>query len=293
MNTKVKIGIAAAIVVALVAILIIEQATGSSEPKGKSSPAAATDTPLFASKKDPDRPRNESGEIILGLGVPDPSPKKEEVSKAAGEVPTQPQASKPEPGVEDYVVKQGDTLVGIAEQKYGDSTLWKAILDQNAGLKPQALRVGQKIQLPIKPALKTLEPKVESDAGGRSYVVQVGDTLGKISQKVYSSARYADRIFEANRDKLTSPDQLEEGMKLLLPEILPPQRPTTPVEEALAGQKLHKVQPKEALWTIAEQYRGDRGVLEMIDQIVRANPAKLRDANTPLRVGWNLSIPEP
>ena len=52
---------------------------------------------------------------------------------------------------------------------------------------------------------------------GRMYTVQRGDTLGRISIKFYgTSSRYMD-IYEANRDKLSSPSSLEVGQELVIP----------------------------------------------------------------------------
>lgn len=51
----------------------------------------------------------------------------------------------------------------------------------------------------------------------RTYVVQPGDTLGKISIRFYgTSSRYMD-IYNANRDKLSSPGNLTVGQELRIP----------------------------------------------------------------------------
>jgi nucleoid-associated protein YgaU len=47
-----------------------------------------------------------------------------------------------------YVVKHGDTLYGIARKAYGDGKQWQRIADANPGLSPQALKVGQTINVP-------------------------------------------------------------------------------------------------------------------------------------------------
>src|SRR5262249_34491644 len=47
-----------------------------------------------------------------------------------------------------YTVKKGDTLYGIARQRYGDGKQWTKIAAANPGLKPNTLKVGQTIQLP-------------------------------------------------------------------------------------------------------------------------------------------------
>ncbi len=56
-------------------------------------------------------------------------------------------------------------------------------------------------------------------AGGSSqtYQVQPGDTLSKISQHFYGSAGEYNRIFEANRDKLSNPNEIKVGQELVIP----------------------------------------------------------------------------
>ena len=51
------------------------------------------------------------------------------------------------------------------------------------------------------------------------YVVKSGDTLGKIAQQHYGSARHSGVIFKANADILKNPNQLRPGMKLIVPKL--------------------------------------------------------------------------
>ena len=54
-------------------------------------------------------------------------------------------------------------------------------------------------------------------AGGRTYVVQRGDTLGRISARFYGTpARYMDN-YNANRDRLASPNSITVGQTLIIP----------------------------------------------------------------------------
>jgi nucleoid-associated protein YgaU len=57
-------------------------------------------------------------------------------------------------------------------------------------------------------------------AGGsseRTYTVQPGDTLSAIAQKFYGSANAYNKIFQANRDKLTDADHIRPGQELVIP----------------------------------------------------------------------------
>ncbi len=54
-------------------------------------------------------------------------------------------------------------------------------------------------------------------SGGTTYVVRAGDTLGKISQRFYGNTRDYLRIYDANRDRLSSPSSIEVGQELIIP----------------------------------------------------------------------------
>jgi LysM repeat protein len=56
-----------------------------------------------------------------------------------------------------------------------------------------------------------------SGGSARTYKVQAGDTLSKIAKQFYGNANDYNRIFEANRDKLTNPDQIQVGQELVIP----------------------------------------------------------------------------
>jgi nucleoid-associated protein YgaU len=55
-------------------------------------------------------------------------------------------------------------------------------------------------------------------AAARTYVVQSGDSLSKISKKFYGDANSWKRIFEANKDVVKNPDLIQPGWKLRIPE---------------------------------------------------------------------------
>jgi len=51
----------------------------------------------------------------------------------------------------------------------------------------------------------------------RKYTVKPGDSLSKISKQFYGSANDYMRIFEANRDQLSDPNQIQPGQELVIP----------------------------------------------------------------------------
>ena len=68
-------------------------------------------------------------------------------------------------------------------------------------------------------------PRVQTACAGigggqsmRTYTVQAGDTLSKISKQFYGNTNEYMKIFEANRDKLQNPDRIQVGQELKIPE---------------------------------------------------------------------------
>ena len=51
----------------------------------------------------------------------------------------------------------------------------------------------------------------------KTYTVQKGDTLSKISKQYYGDANKYMKIFEANKDKLKDPDKIQVGQVLVIP----------------------------------------------------------------------------
>ena len=54
-------------------------------------------------------------------------------------------------------------------------------------------------------------------SGGRTYKVAPGDTLSKIAKEFYGNANEYNKIFEANRDKLSDPNKIQVGQELVIP----------------------------------------------------------------------------
>ncbi|MBV8552574.1 MAG: LysM peptidoglycan-binding domain-containing protein [Acidobacteriaceae bacterium] len=78
--------------------------------------------------------------------------------------------------------------------------------------------------LTIDPSLapqKTQAAAASASAGAsastRTYTVKPGDTLSKIAEQFYGKATDYNRIFEANRDKLSDPNKIQVGQELVIP----------------------------------------------------------------------------
>jgi len=86
---------------------------------------------------------------------------------------------------------------------------------QAAATQQQARPAGQAEMAPI--IIRTPNQPAAGTTAGRTYTVQPGDTLSKISTQVYGASSRWSEIFEANRDQLPSPNALKPGQVLKIP----------------------------------------------------------------------------
>lgn len=151
-------------------------------------------------------------------------------------------------------------------------------------------------------------------AGPRFYVVQAGDSLAAIAKKLYGSNQgnvlaNINRIFQANRNVLRSPDRINEKQKLLIPPLPaagggaqatgilknPLLVPSGPIGRRrvlsdrsatnVGGQ--YVVRDGDSLWTIAVAKLGDGSRYR---DIAKLNAAVLEDEDR-LTVGMRLKLP--
>jgi LysM repeat protein len=135
-----------------------------------------------------------------------------------------------------HVVQAGDTLSSIAIDAYGSATYYPHILRANPTVNPNNLKLGTTLILPKADDVKAttavgserstttsgVVASVTQDAKidpRTQYQVQSGDSLYKISLKVYGKSNYVEKIYERNKDIIGSdPKKLKLGMILELPE---------------------------------------------------------------------------
>jgi len=128
------------------------------------------------------------------------------------------------------VVVKGDTFWGLAEKYYGDGRLGSLIEKENPGIRMQP---GKKMSIPEPPAKpaapshapprkeahevakKSSEDAPQASAGKDLYVVQSGDTLGKIARKFYGDAGKTEPIEDANPH--LKYQTLQAGAKIKIP----------------------------------------------------------------------------
>jgi len=307
MNTQVKVGIAAAIVAALVALIVLDQKTTPKDDAAQKASAGGDPATIVGTNSGADAPleRIREEEINKILKTAEKQFGDQSSKPAAPQTPLKGTEEKNEKRVsstatgEEYVIKEGDTLDGIAQRTLGGKAYASKIMEANPGLKPTALRPGKTIKLPkiekagvekkdespvfvqepapkadvkVEAAPKTEVTKVVD--GKKTYTVQPGDTLSGISVKVYNTSRHYQKIYEANKDSIEDPNTLQVGLNLVMPD-LPSKTATantgapgtgaipttvTPPANVPAGAKSVTVNPGDRLWNIAAKFAAERKV---------------------------------
>ena len=107
-------------------------------------------------------------------------------------------------------------LQGAAPSETAKNNVWNAIKGADSTYSDVTC------DLTVDPSLAPQQTQAAAASAGktassRTYKVQAGDTLSKIAKDFYGNANDYNRIFEANRDKLQSPDKIQVGQELSIP----------------------------------------------------------------------------
>ncbi|HTL27799.1 MAG TPA: LysM peptidoglycan-binding domain-containing protein, partial [Tepidisphaeraceae bacterium] len=161
------------------------------------------------------------------------SPVEPEKAEARKEQPAEHTASTGK--MNTHLVQKGETLSKISEVAYGSSAYWPHILRANPGLIDKKLRPGMTINMPEASAVKaegtptgvasssnngaSASPATQPSIDSKSeYRVVTGDSLQKISTKLYGKADQWEKIYDANKDKIgADPAKLKLNTVLKLP----------------------------------------------------------------------------
>lgn len=136
-----------------------------------------------------------------------------------------------------YEVKTGDSSWKVALAVYGSGDNYRDIESENDMKINQDLIVGQKITLPnvaskkLGPATtvqptstvvptQAVTPQVQgtTTTTNTKHIVQKSEGLWQIAQKYYNDGYQYTKIYEANRDKMKSPEDISVGMELTIPQ---------------------------------------------------------------------------
>jgi nucleoid-associated protein YgaU len=109
---------------------------------------------------------------------------------------------------------EGDKLLIRASAPSAD--LKNRVWDQIKLVDPSFSDLIADIQAPAAAAAAAAVGAAPKSAA-RTYTVQPGDSLSKISKQFYGDANKYMNIFNANKDKLSDPDKIKVGTELVIP----------------------------------------------------------------------------
>ena len=166
----------------------------------------------------------------------------------------------------------------------------------------QALQAAQEKEQSEQKTVGTQEQQ-EPQTPAKTVTFRKGMTLGHLALQEYGDASYWIYIYRANKDKISNPDHIEEGMVLVIPELTAKQRESVHPKTAQVQQEkqesalLHisgKVIATEKTgqdWTLSRMARKHYGNTHCWVYIYAANKSKIANPDR-IPQGVTLSIPE-
>lgn len=128
-----------------------------------------------------------------------------------------------------YTIGRGDTLSTVAQKAYGSAALWPHIARANPEVNPNRLKLGTVLRIPdvatVRGASASLPAESTTTSGSslvvdpaREYQIVSGDSLEKISRKLYGDASKVNAIYDLNREVIgADPARLRVRTVLKLP----------------------------------------------------------------------------
>ena len=186
-----------------------------------------------------------------------------------------------------YLVQPGDDLWSVAEQLLGEGRRWRALAEANPELLAAPtvdLIPGTRLLLPV-----DAEPTAHRQATkSRTITVIRGDTLSGLARRHLGDAARWPRIYHANSDRITDPDLIDVGWKLVIPfrasakkavpaQSRPPRRPVATVEST--APRIAQPAPRTAE---PHEPAGSRGPAPSPDGGAAASAAPAGDPTWPL-----------
>jgi nucleoid-associated protein YgaU len=115
---------------------------------------------------------------------------------------------------------QGDKLFMRAEapSQEAKNRVWDVIKLVDSSYSSDLIAEITVIESAQVPRTQTAGAGVSGGKSSRTYTVQAGDSLSKISKQFYGNANEYMKIFEANRTRLSNPNEIRPGQQLIIPE---------------------------------------------------------------------------
>lgn len=108
-----------------------------------------------------------------------------------------------------YMVRDGDTLMKISFEKYGNVYRWREIYNANRS------KIANYNRLEPGTVLNILGVEyIVIERNGQPYLIKKNDTLVKISRGLYGSSRYWKNLWDNNRQLIRDPNKIYAGFTL-------------------------------------------------------------------------------
>jgi len=138
--------------------------------------------------------------------------------------------SRESPMVEQLITTaEREIIRKLPGEPYGNYLQSLGLKEENDRLRREVADLQARLGSPIVPSHPAPEPNQPVEVSPpqppapqqtnlpSTYVVKKGDSLYRISEKIYGNANYVNAIFSANRDSLRSKNSLKVGQTLTLP----------------------------------------------------------------------------
>ena len=112
--------------------------------------------------------------------------------------------------IKTYKVQRGETLMQIAFKLYGDISKWKEIKNMNA----EKLTNNSSLQANTQLKYRAPASPFVWNPSGTPYMIKNGETLGTISNSVYSTPKKWKDIWENNKPLIKNPNVIYAGFTL-------------------------------------------------------------------------------
>jgi len=112
-------------------------------------------------------------------------------------------------------IRKGETLYKVAQRYYGEKKYWRLVYKHNRDTleSPQDIKAGQLLYLPTTSGANQMSPGRRPDY----YIIDTGDSLARISQRVLGNRNLWKQLLGANREWLSHDDTLSAGVMLKIP----------------------------------------------------------------------------
>ena len=198
-----------------------------------------------------------------------------------------------------HVVEAGENLIRISKRYYGEGARWRLIQKANPDTVGPNGEVGQGKRIVIPELEREQAPgasrPVRAGSGDQAatragtITVKPGQTLSELALTYLGSSGLARQLFEANRDVLDDPDDVNPGDVLRLPKPERIVRPSAKKKPAPDGDsQTYTVKSGETLSSIAQKVLGKSSQWR---RLYNANRGQL-DSPHSVPPGMKLTIPK-